>query len=84
MSLFDVTYDAADGSMRRPSHRHQEPEARLAAYVDEARAILARARRPPDGPTIEPGAVGPDFEGLRWFLLPADLVGAPAKEVVRG
>ncbi len=84
MSLFDITYDAVDGSMRRPSHRHQEPESRLAAYVDEARAILARSRRQPDGPTIEPGTVGPDFEALRWFLLPEDVVEARAGEVVRG
>jgi selenocysteine lyase/cysteine desulfurase len=73
MSLFDIAYDAADGAMRRPSHRHQEPESRLGEYVDDAREILARPRRPLGGPTIAPGAVGPDFEALRWFLLPEDV-----------
>jgi hypothetical protein len=78
MSLFDVAYDPTDGSMRRPSQRHQESESRLGAYVEEAREILARPRRQPDGPTIEAGAVGPDFEALRWFLLPEDVIGALA------
>jgi hypothetical protein len=80
MSLFDVAYDAADGSMRRPSHRHQEPESRLAAYVDEAREILARPARALASPTIAAGTVGADFEGLRWFLLPEEVTGAFAAE----
>jgi selenocysteine lyase/cysteine desulfurase len=76
MSLFDVSYDPADGSMRRPSHRHQEPESRLAEYLVEAREILARPFRALTSPTIAAGAVGPDFEALRWFLLPEDVAGA--------
>jgi selenocysteine lyase/cysteine desulfurase len=84
MSLFDVAYDAVDGSMRRPSHRHQEPESRLGEYVEEAREILARPFRPLPSPTIAAGAVGPDFEALRWFLLPEDMVGATRGEAVRG
>jgi hypothetical protein len=59
--------------MAWPSHRHREPESRLAAYLAEARAILARPLRPLDSPTIASGSVGPDFEGLRWFLLPEDV-----------
>ena len=78
MSLFDIAYDPADGSMRRPSHRRQEPESRLGEYLVEAREVLAGPRRPPDRPTIGKGAVGPDFEGLRWFLLPEDVAGALA------
>ena len=77
-SLHDVTYD--DGRMAWPSHRHHEPEARLADYLAEARAILARPPRSfgdaalPAPPATLPGA-GPDFEALRWFLLPSDVAG---------
>ena len=71
LSLRDVSYE--DGRMAYPSHRHREPEARLAAYLDEARRILAGTPRPVGAPTIAPGAVGPDFETLRWFLLPEDI-----------
>jgi len=69
LSLHDVHY-AANG-MRFVTHRHQEPESRLADYLAEARVLLAR----PPAPTTRPQgtadlAVGPDFEGLRWFLMP--------------
>lgn len=75
LSLRDVRYEA-DG-MHYAAHRHREPEERLAAYLDEARAILARPPEPVAGPSVDPAAVGPDFEALRWFLLPED-VAAPA------
>ena len=69
LSLHDVRY-AASG-MRFATHRHQEPESRLADYLAEAHALLAR----PPAPNTQPQgtadlAVGPDFEGLRWFLMP--------------
>jgi selenocysteine lyase/cysteine desulfurase len=73
LSLRDVGYGADDGVMRWPSHRHHEPESRLAAYLAEARSILARPSRALDGPTIPAGSVGADFEDLRWFLLPEDV-----------
>ena len=71
LSLRDIGYP--DGVMTWPSHRHREPETRLAGYLEEARAILARPPRVLAGPTIAVGAVGPDFEELRWFLLPEDV-----------
>ena len=71
LSLRDIAYP--DGVMTWPAHRHHQPEARLAGYLDEARAILARQPRVLVSPTIAPGAVGPDFEDLRWFLLPEDV-----------
>ncbi len=71
LSLRDIAYPG--GVMTWPSHRHHEPESRLAAYLDEARAILARPLRALGSPTIAPGAVGRDFEDLRWFLLPEDV-----------
>jgi hypothetical protein len=79
-SLRDVAYDD-DGAMRWPSHRHHEPESRLAAYLDEARAILARPPRALAGPTIQAGAVGEDFEALRWFLLPEEALAELGGEV---
>jgi selenocysteine lyase/cysteine desulfurase len=71
LSLRDMTY--ADGEPRYTAHRHREPESRLAAYLDEGRALLARGAPPPARPTIPDGAVGDDFEALRWFLLPEDV-----------
>jgi len=71
LSLRDIGYP--DGVMTWPSHRHHEPESRLAGYLDEARAILARPPRPLDSPTIPAGSVGADFEDLRWFLVPEDV-----------
>jgi hypothetical protein len=71
LSLRDIAYP--DGVMTWPSHRHHEPESRLAGYLHEARAILARPPRPLDLPTIPTGSVGPDFEDLRWFLVPEDV-----------
>ena len=71
LSLRDISF--AGGRMAYLSHRHLEPEARLAAYLDEARRLLAVAPRLVAWLTIAPGAVGPDFETLRWFLLPEDV-----------
>ncbi len=72
LSLRDVSY--ADGRMAYPSHRHREPESRLAAYLGEARTRLSAPPRPLAAPTLTRDAVGPDFEALRWFLLPEDVV----------
>ncbi len=71
LSLRDVSY--ADGRVAYPAHRHRESEARLAGYLDEARLILAAPPRLPSEPSIVDGEVGPDFEELRWFLLPEDV-----------
>ena len=70
-SLMDVRYE--DGRMTWPAHRHHEPEARLSAYLLEARERLARPPAPVLAPTVAPGSVGDDFETLRWFLLPEDV-----------
>jgi selenocysteine lyase/cysteine desulfurase len=69
LSLRDVRYDG--GWMRYAAHRHREPEARLADYLEEALSILAD---PPPAPEGIGGAleVGADFENLRWFWLPAE------------
>jgi selenocysteine lyase/cysteine desulfurase len=74
-SLRDIHYDG--GGMRWPSGRHQEPESRLAEYLDEARTLMARPLAAAGEPSISEGEVGPDFESLRWFWLPEELA-APA------
>ena len=56
-----------------PSHRHHEPESRLAAYLDEARDLLERPVAAPDSPSFAADEVGPDFEALRWFWLPEEV-----------
>ncbi len=65
LSLADISYEG--GRMGYTAHRHREPESRLTGYLDEARALLAALPPTPPG---EPLEVGPDFEALRWFLLP--------------
>ncbi len=69
LSLRDVRYD--DGRMTYRAHRHREPESRLAAYLAEARAILADPPAPSRAPV--PLDEGPDFEALRWFTLPQEV-----------
>jgi hypothetical protein len=79
LSLHDVRY-AANG-MRFATHHHREPESRLAAYLAEAHALLAHPPAPsarPQGSTDL--AVGPDFEGLRWFLMPDEAAAELAAE----
>jgi selenocysteine lyase/cysteine desulfurase len=71
LSLRDISY--ADGRMAYDAHRRHEPESRLPAYLAEARELLAARPLPLAVPTIDQGAVGPDFEDLRWFLLPEDV-----------
>jgi selenocysteine lyase/cysteine desulfurase len=71
MRLADVRYD--DGRFRAATHRHHEPESALAGYLDEARALLADLPTPPPAEALV-GPVGPDFETLRWFWLPGEIV----------
>jgi selenocysteine lyase/cysteine desulfurase len=72
MSLGDVRY--VEGRLRFASHRHHEPEARLASYLDEARAlVMGTASISPIG-SARPDGVGEDFVGLRWFWLPDEVV----------
>ncbi len=71
LSLRDITYTAS--GMAYPQHRRQAPETALAAYLEEARALLAEPPAPTEPPQgIADLDVGGDFEGLRWFMLPAE------------
>jgi selenocysteine lyase/cysteine desulfurase len=70
-SLHDIGWSAA--GMAYPAHRRQEPESRLAEYLDEARHLLADPPEPVERPQRPDDlAAGADFEALRWFLLPAE------------
>jgi selenocysteine lyase/cysteine desulfurase len=70
MSLTDIDYAA--GRMTFPLHQWSEPESALAGYLEAARAILTD----PPTPTTTPGhvEVDADFETLRWFPLPDDVL----------
>ena len=73
LSLHDIRYEA--GGLRYPAHRHREPESRLADYLGDAERILedpAAALGP--APDAEPLSVGTDFESLRWFWLPEEIL----------
>jgi hypothetical protein len=61
---------------RHRRHLHSDDD--LAGYLDEAKAILAElaAAEPPE-PLGAP-LVTPDFEHLRWFPLPDELLGIPS------
>jgi selenocysteine lyase/cysteine desulfurase len=70
LSLDDIRY--VDGRMTYRAHRHREPEERLPDYLEAARHLLAEP--PPAPQPAPPLAVGRDFEALRWFLLPDEVV----------
>jgi selenocysteine lyase/cysteine desulfurase len=74
LSLDDIAYD--DGGMRYASHRHREPESRLAEHFAEAQAILDEPLAAVEWAEVE---VSADFEALRWFWMPAEVAaGEPA------
>ncbi len=70
LSLRDIRYE--DGAMVYRAHRHRAADTELAGYLEAARRRM-------DGPVagmpapIDPAAVGPDFEILRWFWLPEEI-----------
>ena len=70
LRLHDVSY-ADDGSMTYPQHDSTAPISVLDDYLTQARQIIADAE-PVSGAAAE---LGPDFDHLRWFALPAECVG---------
>jgi selenocysteine lyase/cysteine desulfurase len=69
MSLGEIRYDA--GEMQYERRRRFEPDERLATYLDEAKTILDAAAGDTAPAALELTA---DFEHLRWFPLPGELV----------
>jgi selenocysteine lyase/cysteine desulfurase len=70
LSLSDIYYAA--GRMSYLSHRHSEPQSRLADYLAEARTMLAGP--PSNGYAAEDPDMDADFQALRWFPLPSEVV----------
>ena len=70
LRLTDIGYDPDTGDLRLPDVPHDRaPESALAGYLEEARRIFAAADTSgTDGAAPD---LGPDFEQLRWFELPA-------------
>jgi len=72
LRLTDLAYDPDSGELRVPELPHgTASESALAGYLDEARSILASA---PGHEDCAAPDLGPDFEHLRWFELPAACV----------
>jgi len=69
MRLDGIHYE--DGQMRYDAHRHRAPESALAGYLAEARRMLAA---PPEPTAGERTPLTEDFEALRWFWLPEEIV----------
>jgi hypothetical protein len=69
LSLHDLRY-GGDGELRYPRHPLRAPETALAAYLEDARRLLAD--RPAQATWAPPAGVSVDFESLRWFELPAE------------
>jgi selenocysteine lyase/cysteine desulfurase len=73
MSLRDVSYRS--GKMEYRSRHATEPEDALPGYLDDARRILAEASQSVAiAAAIEDPPLSPDFEHLRWFALPSEVL----------
>ncbi len=72
MRLADVTYRA--GKMEYRSRHATEPESALAGYLDEARRVFAAASVGEGRRVVHQPEVTADFEQLRWFWLPREVV----------
>ena len=69
MGLDDVTY--CTGKMEYRSRHVTEPESVLEGYLQEGARILQEAGA---GEAMEPPELSPEFEHLRWFPLPCEVV----------
>ncbi len=76
MRLTDVTWDT--GRMEYRSLHRTEPVSALEGYLAQARQILARAESACPA-AAEPPVLTADFEALRWFPLPSEVLSDLAK-----
>ena len=72
MRLDDVSY--RHGEMEYRSCQATEPESALGGYLEEAKRILAAAGKGEDLSSVEREELSPDFEHLRWFPLPGEIL----------
>lgn len=70
LSLSEIDY--ADGTMRYEHRPRRDPDAVLPTYLDEATAILDGAL--PFREELEVETFTDDFEHLRWFTLPHEVI----------
>jgi selenocysteine lyase/cysteine desulfurase len=70
--LADISYRT--GKLEFRSRRATEPEWALPGYVEEARRIIADAVAGYDALALEPQLLTQDFEELRWFALPSEVL----------
>jgi len=70
LSLSEIDY--SDGTMRYDHRPQKDPDTVLPRYLDEARSILDRAL--PFNGELEREEFTEDFEHLRWFTLPFEVV----------
>jgi hypothetical protein len=70
LRLQDVRFDPETG-IHHPPHGGRAGEESLAGYLAEARALLGDGGR---DEVLEnrPSGLAPDFERLRWFVLPPE------------
>lgn len=72
-SLSDISY--AEGTMEYASRHQREPERALERYLAEARELVARLEADPQRlPEASQPSLDRDFERLRWFPLPAEVL----------
>ena len=72
MSLKDISY--SNGRLNYRCRHMVEPEWVLPSYLDEARVMISRAEREFQNQPVEDPTLSNDFEGLRWFPLPGEVL----------
>jgi hypothetical protein len=72
MSLDDISYRT--GKMEYRSRHSTEPEWALPSYLDEAKKIIAATTDEFRTLEIHEAERTPDFEELRWFPLPSEVL----------
>lgn len=77
LRLSQVSYDE-DGVLRFPRHDDLAPASIYADTLDAARELFAAAPEPATDDVGVAAQLGTEFEGLRWFELPAECLAATA------
>ncbi|MBW1876722.1 MAG: aminotransferase class V-fold PLP-dependent enzyme [Deltaproteobacteria bacterium] len=72
MRLSDITYRS--GKMEYRSRHATEPEYALKGYLDAARHLFAGAHAAAQDIQVEDPPLSDDFEALRWFPLPSEIL----------
>ncbi|MEZ4439922.1 MAG: aminotransferase class V-fold PLP-dependent enzyme [Polyangiaceae bacterium] len=81
LRLGDLSYEG--GRLEYPSSHAREPERVLSSYLDEAKKIFARDRESLASTQIDDPTLSADFEHLRWFPLPGEVLAELRGESVK-